>query len=169
MKTYQIDLKSISPTMIYEYDWTLQDDFFESVEATDVKRGRVRAFLDVIRVAQTFELTFRLEGEVTVMCDRCLDDVELPVVANNRLTVSFGEAYEEVSDEHIIVDAEDGIIDLAWIFYENIVLALPMKRVHEDGKCNEVMAQKLKELSVENNDKDSNIDPRWEDLLKVKN
>ena len=36
-----------------------------------------------------FEMNFQIEGVVVVPCDRCLDDMEIPIDTHNRLVVKF--------------------------------------------------------------------------------
>jgi len=152
MKKYQIVLKRLSSSETYEYVYELGDDFFEGIDAPEVRRGNIHVELKIMRVASSFELNFRITGTVTVACDRCLEDVEIPVDTENKLIVSLGKTYEELDAEHVIIPEEDGFIDVAWFMYEFIVLSIPMKRVHEQEGCNEVMAQKLKELCVSSNE-----------------
>ncbi|MDR0743491.1 MAG: DUF177 domain-containing protein [Tannerella sp.] len=149
LKTYQIDLKSLLPATVYEFNYALGDDFFESVDGPEVKQGNVNVSLSVIRASSAFELEFHINGMVTVPCDRCLDDMEVLIEAKNRLIVTFGEAYAETSDEHVIVSEEEGFINVAWYMYEFIALAIPIKHVHEPGGCNEMMMSKLNELCVD--------------------
>ena len=176
LKTYQIDLKKLLLSEYYEFDYILGDDFFESVDGTEVRQGKVSVSLNIIRTSSAFELDFDIEGVVTVVCDRCLDNFEIPVEATNKLIVTFGEEYTEVSDEHVIVSEEEGFIDIAWYMYEFIALAIPMKHIHEAGKCNEVMTSKLKGLCVEeagnsnvseSTDGSRQTDPRWDALRNL--
>jgi uncharacterized metal-binding protein YceD (DUF177 family) len=190
LKTYQIDLKSLLPATAYEFNYMLGDDFFESVDGPEVKQGNVNVLLSVIRVLSAFELDFYMSGMVAVPCDRCLDNIEVPIEVKNRLIVTFGEAYAETSDEHVIVSEEEGFINVAWYMYEFIALAIPIKHVHEPDGCNEMMASKLNEFCVDEvedgddlfheagetgDDADNNseslcrkgrrpVDPRWDAL-----
>ena len=171
LNKYQIDLKSLSLSEVYKFNFVLEDEFFECVDGPEVRQGKVNVSLNVVRASTTFELDFKIEGVVTVTCDRCLDEMEIPIETINRLVVTFGEMYAETSDEQIIVSEEEGFINVAWYMYEFIALAIPMKRVHDTGKCNEVMASKLQEVCVDNttetdqflNPEDDNrpVDPRW--------
>ncbi|MDR0699164.1 MAG: DUF177 domain-containing protein [Tannerella sp.] len=133
----------------YRFDYVLGDDFFECVDGPEVRRGNVKVSLSVVRASSAFELDFHIDGVVTTTCDRCLDDVEIQVETENRLIVTLGEAYEEMSDEHIVISEEEGFINVAWLMYEFIALAMPIKHVHGPGGCNEMMALKLKELCVD--------------------
>ena len=174
MKTYQIDLKNLSPATIYKFDYLLDNDFFESVDGLEVRKGEVKVSLSVIRASSVFELDFRIKGVVMVTCDRCLEELEVPIETINRLRVTFGNMYAETSDEQIIVSEEEGFINIARYMYEFIALAIPMKHVHEMGECNEVMASKLKELCVDVREEDDDAseskdsskvaDPRWDAL-----
>ena len=130
-----------------------------------------------------FEMNFQIEGVVMVPCDRCLDDMEIPIDTHNRLVVKFGKEYAEESDEVVVIPEDEGAINLAWFLYEFIALAIPMKHVHAPGKCNKAMMGALsKHLrssaddedymdDVEENDADLDvereIDPRWKDLKKI--
>ena len=170
---YRIDLKNLFLSTTYNFDYLLDNDFFESVDGAEVRKGKLNVSLSVTRVSTFFEFDFQIRGEVTVICDRCLDELEIPVETTNRLCVTFGEMFTEISDEQIIVSAEEGFIDIDWYIYEFIALAIPLKHVHAIGDCNEVMASKLRELCVdvtdENDDTASGnsrrpVDPRWDAL-----
>ena len=157
LKTYQIDLKSLSLADTYKIEYVLDNGFFESVDGPEVRQGKVNVSLSIVRMSSAFELGFRIKGVVTVSCDRCLEDMEIPVETINRLIVTFGETYTETSDEQVIISEEEGFINVAWYMYEFIALAIPIKHVHEPGECNEVMASKLKELCVDDVSEDGEI------------
>ncbi|MDR1380365.1 MAG: DUF177 domain-containing protein [Tannerella sp.] len=191
LKTYQIDLKNFFPAVKYQFDYVLGDDFFKSVDGPEVRQGNVNVSLSVVYAASAFELDFHIDGVVTVTCDRCLDDMEIPVKTEDRLIVTFGEAYAEVSDVHIVISEDEGFINVAWYMYQFIALAIPIKHVHEPGGCNEMMALKLKELCVDEIVEDEGlfqetdeqdeigsaepdaggydrpVDPRWETLRNL--
>lgn len=129
-----------------------------------------------------FEMNFTLEGTVIVPCDRCLDDMELPIETNNRLVVKFGREYAEESDEVVVIPEDEGAINVAWFLYEFIALAIPMKHVHAPGKCNKAMSSKLKKHTAKGSamsddmdddaaddvsfdeDSSTSVDPRWDAL-----
>ncbi|MDR2145711.1 MAG: DUF177 domain-containing protein [Tannerella sp.] len=164
----------MSPASTLQFDYELDNIFFDLVEGTEVKQGKVSVTVQVTKISSAYELHFHTEGAVTVECDRCLGDMEIPVEADNKLVVTLGETYSETSDEHVTVSEEEGMINVAWFMYEFIVLALPLKRVHPAGECDEKMASKLREYSVEQADGDAaadsenvRIDARWEALRKL--
>lgn len=169
LSTYKIDLKGLStPQAMLEF--ALDNDFFKSINAPDVHQGKVDVRLFIRKTADFFELMFHIEGEVLIPCNLCLDDMVQPVVAETKLTVKMGDTYTE-DDDLIVIDRQDGMIDVAWFIYESIVLAIPIRHVHQPGVCNTAMAVKLHELSTarsSSNGKEQEVDPRWEALKKLK-
>ena len=110
--------------------------------------------------------------------------MEQPIETDNHLTVKLGKTYTEESDDVLVVAEDEGRVNLAWFLYEFIALAIPMKHVHEPGKCNRTMAAKLRKhaaYSPEDADEaidedeetgrdeaDVSTDPRWDALRQLK-
>ena len=151
-------------------DFDLEDAYFDDLDDSELEHGLLHVSVSIRKATGFFEFLFHTEGTVTVTCDRCLDDMEQPIGADNLLTVKFGTVYSE-EDDVITVPEDEGILDLSWIIYEFIVLAIPIKHVHAPGKCNLAMSQVLEELSADRSSdeaSDQPIDPRWSELLKLK-
>ena len=150
-KLYNVDLKNLTPG-IHEFEYLLENKFFVDIDGDQVQKGKVKVYLTVKRSSMMFEMNFQIEGVVMVPCDRCLDDMEIPIDTHNRLVVKFGK---------------EGAINLAWFLYEFIALAIPMKHVHAPGKCNKAMSSKLKKhtaRSTEDGDEEYEDDSVEEDI-----
>jgi uncharacterized metal-binding protein YceD (DUF177 family) len=164
---YKVDLKNLSPG-IHPFEHVLENKFFIDIDGTEVQKGKVKVSLTVKHSAVMSEMNFRIEGVVFVPCDRCLDDMELPVATENRLIVKFGKEYAEESDEIVVIPEEEGAINLAWFLYEFIALAVPMKHVHPPGKCNKAMSSKLKKHTTKNvSDEDDYNGEENDDMMIV--
>jgi len=176
---YKIDLKNLS-SGVHPFEYFLDNKFFMDIDGDEVQKGKVKVLLEVKRTSAMFEMSFQIEGVVLVPCDRCLDDMEIPIETKNRLVVKFGKEYAEESDEIVVIPEDEGAINLAWFLYEFIALTVPMKHVHPPGKCNKTMSSKLKkhstksaedneyeegadDMSVDNDIVDT-TDPRWDAL-----
>lgn len=144
---YKIDLRNLAPGT-YTYEYKLGNTFFVDIDGDEVQKGKVQVILTLKRTSVAFEMDFQIQGAVMVPCDRCLDDMELPVDTQNRLVVKFGKEYAEESDEVVVIPEDEGAINLAWFLYEFVALAVPMKHVHAPGKCNKAMSSKLKKHST---------------------
>lgn len=154
---YNIDLKELAPGD-HDFEFLLDNKFFADIDGTEVQKGKIKASVSVKSGAMMYELGFRLEGVAIVPCDRCLDDMEVPIDTRNRLVVKFGKEYAEEGDDIVIVPEEEGEINIAWFLYEFIALAIPMKHVHAPGKCNKTMAAKLRQHSSRRVDEEDDLD-----------
>ncbi len=169
-QTYDIDIKEAAESS-NEISYILDDDYFKSLEDAQIQHGKVNAAMLIRKVSDgEFTLTMSIEGSVTVQCDRCLDDMQQPVKGESSYIVKFGET-PDITDDVIIVDENKGILDTAWLIYEAIALAVPIKHVHAPGKCNDAMTRKLEELSAtrsgDETAEDTTPDPRWAALGKL--
>ena len=141
----KIDLKGLKAEENL-LDFDLTDSFFQALDGSQLEHGALHVSVSIRKMAGFFELLFHTEGEVTVSCDRCLEDMQQPIIADNRLMVKLGDTYSE-EDDTVTIDENEGMLDMSWFIYEFIMLAIPIKHVHAPGKCNSVMTQKLEELS----------------------
>ena len=170
LESYKIDLKGLK-TDTTRVEFNLDDRFFEALDGSQLEHGALHVSVSIRKMAGFFELQFHTEGEVTVSCDRCLDDMQQPIRSDNTLLVKLGDTYSE-DDDTVTISEDEGILDVSWFIYEFIMLAIPIKHVHAPGKCNSAMTQKLTELSGavrSGEEEEEAIDPRWEALKKLKN
>ena len=110
---YTISLKSLSEGT-HSYEYTLDHTFFSEIDSPEIQNGDVNIGLMLRRTGDTFELHFDIKGHIVIPCDRCLDDMELPVETEDTLYVKFGEEYSEEGENLIVVPEAEGTINLAW-------------------------------------------------------
>ena len=168
LKSYKIGLHGLNEG-VNNLSFKLDNGYFEAIEADDIREGLLEVTMQIDRKGSLFEVTYNVEGTVVVPCDICLDDMEQPIYADNRLIVKFGKENSE-DDELVVVREDDGVLDISWFLYESIVLNIPIKHVHAPGKCNRDMMNALEAHSATRSDVESNsaVDPRWSELLKIK-
>ena len=170
LEQFNVDLKALSQGDNI-LSFVLDDAFFEAIEAPTVRRGRLQTTLTIHRTEDYFDLDFHTEGLVTVACDRCLDDLEQPISADDHLVAKFGTAYSE-DDEQVIVAENEGMLDVSWFIYQFVELSIPLRHVHAPGKCNPAMMKALEEHSAARSgveSVESSVDSRWAVLEKLKN
>jgi uncharacterized metal-binding protein YceD (DUF177 family) len=154
---------------VQTHEYFLDNQFFTNIDNEDVQKGKVNVQLTVTKVANIFNLSFKLNGMAIVPCDRCLDDMDYPIDTTERLIVKFGKDYSEESDEIVIIPESEGILNLAWFLYEFVVLALPIKHVHAPGKCNKQMSAKLKQHTAKSADDSDSQDMEDDDMIATDN
>ena len=165
LESLKINLKGLKDEET-SLEFTLDDTYLEALDGADVKKGSLHVSVSIRKATGFFEFNFHTDGEIVIPCDRCLDDMTLPVDTDNCLIVKLGSVYSE-EDDVIVVPENEGILDMAWLIYEFVALVIPIRHVHAPGKCNPAMTQALEELSSDrSSDEESNqpIDPRWAKL-----
>lgn len=115
-----------------------------------------------------------IDTRAQVECDRCLQQIELPVNADFALEYITGSEYEssdvaELTEDELSVSVFDGdALDIDEIVKEQIVLAVPTRMLCRDdckGICPECGIDKnTGECQCVTDD----IDPRWAALKNLK-
>ena len=152
----------------HDFEFEIDDKFFDNFEFSEVKKGNVKVNLNVEKHERESILTFNFGGSVFIPCDRCNDEFEQPIENEVVIYLKYGHEYEEESDDVIVILSEEGEFDISSLIYEYIILSLPIHRVHEDvSECNQEIINYLENAAnqvVENDD----IDPRWKCLEELK-
>ena len=174
---FKIDLKALSED-ITSLEYELTDDYFSALNDADIQGGSLHVSGSIRKAVGFFELLLDISGTVRIPCDRCLDDMDQPIKTNLRQVVKLvpADQIEEGSgsslqDDLVMVDENEGVLDITWTLYETIALAVPIQHVHQPGDCNDAMMRVLTEHSAARSsdaDAKKEIDPRWSALAKLK-
>jgi uncharacterized protein len=124
---------------IHTFEFLAETPFFQAFEDGLITEGAVKATMTLDRKPEMMVFDFVFEGDVILPCDRCLDDYTQKISGEAQYIVKFADReYEE--DEILYITTTEGNLNVAHFLYESIVLELPTRRVHEEGKCNEAVA-----------------------------
>jgi len=103
------------------FTWQVGAAFFESFGNQEILDAHLEVTADVTHHGLTADAVCEIAGSVSVACDRCLEELVLPV------KTSFEESYTPDSDE----------LDLGQDVYDYVCISLPLQRVHPEGECNQ--------------------------------
>lgn len=105
--------------------------------------------IELDKEGKRINLTDRSSGYVVVECDRCLEELRVPVSVEVGVEVLFGTVQEETrdgsSEEFLVVGSAEGELDLTQFIYDYICLSLPMKMVHDGEGCDRQMVARLQQ------------------------
>lgn len=182
---FKLPLKSLG-VGTHEFEYHLDKQFFTNMESADIHDADLSVKLVVVYNGQFYDLTFIITGEVVLICDRCLDDLHYPIDASYHIVVKYGEDYNDDNDEVLEIPESDNYLNVAYMIYDTVTLAVPIKHVHPLGKCNRQMSAMLKKHRARGNDEDADLenelideidnideaseqvpDPRWDALRKL--
>lgn len=147
-KRYAIPYKGLKNGP-HEFDFEVDGVLFESFENQEVKSASCRVHVDLDRAERMLTLRTTIDGTVTVPCDRCLEDCDVPVHFEGELLVRLSDETDEYDGEVMWLSPSESELSLAQYLYESIVLALPYQRIHPDGGCNPEMLSRFHIVSDE--------------------
>lgn len=181
---YKLPIKSL-PAGKHEFHYELGKQFFVDMENADIRDAHIDVNLTVNHHDDVYELDFTFNGEMTLLCDRCLDDLILPVDTTYHIVVKYGEDYRDDADDFLEIPESDNYLNVAYLMHDTVSLTIPIKHVHPLGKCNRAMSALLKKHRTNNNE-DSELtdqlidemdhmeeepqqasDPRWDKLKEI--
>jgi len=163
LKDYNIPFVGLKEG-IHNYSFDVDRKFFESFEYSEINQGKVKAEISMDRKERMLIFEFKMNGFVVIPCDRCLENMEYPVKVDTGLIAKFGLEHKEETEEIIIIPETESHIDISGFIYEYIMLALPLKRVHQDGEaaCDPSVIEQLYQHASQEED------PRWAALKDLK-
>ncbi len=139
----------------HAFEWRVGDEFWKGRPESGITGGQV-AVSAILEKGATgvMRLEVSIEGNVTVPCDRCLEDCSLPVNWKGRLAVKVSEQEQTSDGEVLWLMPGEALIDLEQYIYESVVLSLPMQRVHPEDVhgqplCNPAMLERFKIVTEE--------------------
>jgi len=169
LEQFKIDLKALTEETT-ALGYVLDNQYFSALDDAEIREGSLHVSGSIRKAVGFFELLLDISGTVSIPCDRCLEPMAQPIDTQLSMKVKLGEAGSE-QDDLIVIDENDGVLDLSWYIYETVALAVPIQHVHQPGDCNDAMMRVLTEHSAARSsdaDAEKEIDPRWEALLKLK-
>lgn len=181
LNAYTIPVKGLALGE-HEVDYTVDAKFFDCFEDSEIKNADVEVLVHASRTSSFIELDFKIEGDVQVTCDRCLEEFPQPISFEGSLFVKFSSLVQDDQGDVIYVDPNEGELNLAQYIYESICLSLPYQKIHpedEEGNstCNPEMMERLEAIETNFNEQPASVDSEddeegeeempWEEIKKL--
>ncbi len=174
MKDFSVNIIGLS-NKVHLFEFELKDDFFERYGKEVLSKGDFEAKVSLDKRETFIEVDFKISGHAELICDRSLEPFEHALKIDRKIIFKYGEEPQEISDEIVIITRDQDRLDLGQFMYEFIVLAIPIKKLHhnlrnqeEDEDDAEVKIVYSTSTEREEKEKEEDIDPRWEQLKKLK-
>ncbi|HPI81007.1 MAG: DUF177 domain-containing protein [Cyclobacteriaceae bacterium] len=158
----------------HHFSFQLDDRFLQEYGQGYLPGGQFSVEVVLDKHETFIEADFKIEGTVTLTCDRSLDRFDFPIQLKKRILFKYGEEDMELTDEIILISRDHATLDLGQLVYEFIGLSIPMKKLHprfreedenggsEDGKMI------YSTMPGDDHQDDGLTDPVWEKLRKLK-
>lgn len=159
----------------YCYSVVCDKAFIELAELTDLKDANLNLQIEMVKTDKLVVENCHFNGEVVALCDRCLLPVSIPMDFDSRLLVKLVPQVEEGEndddDDIWVLEENTYELDIFHFVYESIMLAIPIRIVHEDDEdgnstCDPKVMETLNNMSAST--EESTTDPRWDALKNLK-
>lgn len=145
----------------HEFEFELTEDFFKHFESS-LTPNNLNVKLLFTKNTNTFSLFFEIQGEINTSCDRCLDDISIPVNNESTIMVKITEKEMEDQDDIIYLSPFDYKINVAQPIYDFVLLSIPIKITCEDNieqkDCNVNFTNKITKVIDVDLHQDSELD-----------
>lgn len=138
------------------------------MESADIHDADLEVKLTVTLNADIYHLEFKIDGTITLICDRCLDDLIMPIDTIYSIDVKYGDEYKDDSDVLLEIPESDNYLNVAYMIYDTVALCVPIKHVHPLGKCNRQMSAMLrKHRAHKAGDEDTSLEESLMEEMEV--
>ena len=172
--SYSVDIVGLSYKE-HRFEYKFGDEFFRRYGTDLLSEGSFQVDALLNKHETFIEVDFIVRGTTRLICDRSLEPFDFPIQTENKIVFKYGEEYQEMTDEIIIIPRDTATLELGQYIYEFISLAIPLKRLHPkfvdeaeeaDGTVGKIVYSSG--TSEEEKKDDEDIDPRWNILKKLK-
>ena len=175
-KRFEINLVRLE-NKTHDFKYEIDADFFGGLEQDLLEKGRVTVEVKMDKREALVEMDMKFSGDVELVCDRSLKTFDYPMNFETRFFLKFGDTHKELDDNMIQVSYDDPVIDLSGLIFELLALRIPVKKIHPDHVSEEDDQEGGEEEKLffttgeerEESRSEEPVDPRWSELLKLKN
>lgn len=160
----------------HDYQFEIQDSFFELFDNEIVNQGKLDINVSLEKSDRMIQMDINIDGEVTLTCDRSLEEFQQPIHAKRQMLFKYGEEEKELSEDVMVIVKDTQTINIASLLFEFITLEIPMKKLHpkfqeeedEDDESELMVVYTSDEEEEDEEQTEEPIDPRWEKLKNLK-
>lgn len=153
---YSYELNFVSLALgKHEFNYKVDSSLFEAQDVSEFEDVNCSVIVYLEKQERLMKLDFEIDGFVKTLCDRCGESLQIMVSTENNLVVRFAEESDFTDDEVVFLSETASVIDLGQFIYEYVMVGLPTRRVHEEGKCDPAVLQYLEEVSEKEEDADN--------------
>ncbi|QNF35022.1 DUF177 domain-containing protein [Adhaeribacter swui] len=175
---FDIQIATLS-NKVHEYDFVLDNAFFELFDQNLLNGGLLRAHVILDKTDLLLQFEFKITGHVNVTCDRSLDEFDYPINIDELLLVRYGAVETELDDNVLQILPGTQSINIAQHLFDYVGLAIPIKKLHprfyevdEDPDAENILIYTSGSANTpaddDDQDDDGAGDPRWDILKKLK-
>lgn len=170
LEKYDIDILRLEDRT-HQFEFSGDSSFFEQFEQDIIEGGNFKVDLDLTKSADFIRLTFEIQSELELTCDRSLRPFIGKFNSQVKHIYKYSDKNEEVSEDLDFITFGTPKINIAHLLFDYILLQIPIKKLHpdiepDDDNDGEIVYSDIVE---EEESEEPIVDPRWAALIDLKN
>ena len=147
----------------HTYSFQLDNAFFAQFQDALIDRGKIDLVVRLTKGHMSGSLQLDHEGLIETTCDRCLEEIELPIEGSMHLLIRHADEAMGEEEDILLVDETSGALDLNEAIYDYVSLSVPMiKSCDQQTPCNSEILDRLRPKQ------DKMSDTAWDELKNLK-
>ncbi len=153
-------------------NWHVGKEFFVEFGNSDIIDADIKVSITIDKSGTYLGIDCSIVGTVVVSCDRCLEELSIPVDTVALLSIKYGSESTDTDNnaenegrEVLYLSEDEAEMNMEQVIYDYSLLALPMHKVHKSGDCNPVvlkylgLSEELPEGEIAKVDNDDKYNP----------
>ncbi len=120
-----------------EVTYQLDKGFFQLFENSLLEEGELVVQVKLDKSSRHIQLLFEIQGEVSLICDRSLEQFSYPISIERMVYFKLGHENKELDLDVYMIEESSSMIHLAQHMYDFVTLAVPMKKIHPRFRTDE--------------------------------
>lgn len=139
----------------HQFEFDIDNNFIQQYHAEPLENTfQLHVEINLIKYNHSVQVKVKMNGNISVICDKCLIPYSYPVLHEASLLIEKGNP-KHSTDEILMVEKNDNKINFSQYLYETISLSLPYKIVpcetFENVQCDETILEKIQQNLSEQN------------------
>lgn len=172
LRNYDISFAGLK-TGKHQFEFNINQAFFNLFDTEkEFTDSDISAKVILDKHSTFLDLSIEISGTVELTCDVSNELYDHTIHNNLKVLVKYGEDYDDSDPEVITIPHNEGVINVAQLIYEDVVLSIPMKKESPHLAEHPEYEELLEKFSPKEDEiaevHEEEIDPRWEALKKLK-
>jgi uncharacterized metal-binding protein YceD (DUF177 family) len=154
----------------HRFTYQIDKDFLDHFPYNEADDCDVQVDVELNKSDTMLEFSVKSKGTVNVPCDISNEMYDQEIEGDLDFIVKFGDQFNDEREDLIIIPYGEHTYNVAQQIYEDIILNIPLKKIHPDIKSGKKKAKAQEYIINEEENKKENkeqYDPRWEALKKL--
>ncbi len=147
LKQFSLPIKGLK-IGTHDYRFDIDKGFFSAHDHSPYKNGDIEGKLQLEKKTDHLILNVEFKGTLELECDRCTDIIDYPTQGASEILVKYSEDERE-EEEVIYIHPESPEFNCSKVFFDAILLGMPLHKTCDDLEEKDCDPEILKILNAE--------------------